>query len=40
MTVTTDVGEPGNIHPADKQTVTSRLALAARALAYNEKVAY
>jgi sialate O-acetylesterase len=34
--VTADIGDPGNVHPADKQTVGARLALAARALAYGE----
>jgi sialate O-acetylesterase len=38
MVVTTDIGNPDNVHPADKQTVGARLALAARALAYGEKV--
>jgi sialate O-acetylesterase len=38
MAVTTDVGNPDNVHPADKQTVGARLALAARALSYGEKV--
>jgi sialate O-acetylesterase len=40
MVVTADIGDPGNVHPADKQTVGARLALAARALAYGEKVEY
>ncbi len=40
MAVTTDVGDPGNVHPSDKQTVAARLALAARAVAYGEPVAY
>jgi sialate O-acetylesterase len=40
MAVTLDVGEPNNVHPADKQTVGHRLALAARALAYGEAVEY
>jgi len=40
MVVTTDVGDPDNVHPADKQTVGARLALAARALAYGENVEY
>ena len=40
MAVTMDVGEPDNVHPADKQTVGARLALAARALAYGENVEY
>ncbi len=40
MAVTIDVGDPDNVHPADKQAVGARLALAARALAYGEKVEY
>lgn len=40
MAVTLDVGTPGNVHPPDKQTVGHRMALAARALAYGEAVAY
>ncbi len=40
MAVTIDVGERDNIHPADKQTVGHRLALAARALTYGEHVEY
>ncbi len=40
MAVTIDVGERNNIHPADKQTVGARLALAARSLAYGETVEY
>jgi sialate O-acetylesterase len=40
MVVTTDIGNPDNVHPADKQTVGARLALAARALAYGEQVEY
>ena len=40
MVVTADIGEPGNVHPADKQTVGARLALAARALVYGEKVEF
>lgn len=40
MVVTTDIGDPGNVHPADKQTVGARLAMAARALAYGENVEY
>jgi sialate O-acetylesterase len=40
MVVTADIGNPDNVHPADKQTVGARLALAARALAYGENVEY
>jgi len=40
MTVTADIGDPNNVHPADKQTVGARLALGARALAYGENVEY
>jgi sialate O-acetylesterase len=40
MVVTADIGDPDNVHPADKQTVGARLALAARALAYGENVEY
>ena len=40
MTVIVDCGDSADIHPADKKTVGERLALAARALAYNQKVAY
>ncbi|OYV04461.1 MAG: hypothetical protein CFE26_16755, partial [Verrucomicrobiales bacterium VVV1] len=38
MVVTTDVGDASNIHPTRKGPVGQRLALAARALAYGEKV--
>jgi sialate O-acetylesterase len=38
MAVTLDVGEAKNIHPADKQTVGHRLALAARKIAYGENI--
>jgi sialate O-acetylesterase len=40
MAVTLDVGTPDNVHPPDKQTVGNRLALAARATVYGEKVEY
>ena len=40
MAVTADVGDPGNIHPSDKQSVGHRLALWARAQAYSEKAVY
>lgn len=38
MVVTIDVGDPANVHPADKLDVGLRLALAARKLAYQESV--
>ena len=40
MAVTLDVGDPDNVHPSDKQSVAARLALAARAMVYGEKVEY
>ena len=40
MAVSIDIGNPDNVHPADKQTVGIRLALAARALAYGEPIEY
>jgi sialate O-acetylesterase len=40
MAVTTDCGDAKDIHPAHKQPVGARLALAARALAYGDKVEY
>ena len=40
MAVTIDIGTPDNIHPPDKKTVGTRLALAARAVAYGETVEY
>ena len=40
MIVTIDIGDPENIHPADKQDVGHRLALAARAMAYGEHIEY
>lgn len=40
MAVTTDVGNANDIHPNQKEPVGQRLALAARALAYGEKIEY
>jgi sialate O-acetylesterase len=40
MAVTTDVGNETDIHPTQKEPVGGRLALGARAIAYNEKVEY
>ncbi|MCF3651631.1 sialate O-acetylesterase [Synoicihabitans lomoniglobus] len=40
MIVTTDVGDATDIHPAHKEPVGARLALAARALAYDEDLVY
>jgi sialate O-acetylesterase len=40
MAVTADVGDANNIHPAHKEPVGARLALAARALAYGERIEY
>jgi sialate O-acetylesterase len=40
MAVITDVGEENDIHPTKKEPVGARLALAARAVAYGEKVEY
>jgi sialate O-acetylesterase len=40
MAVTLDVGDAKNVHPADKQTVGARLALAARHIVYDEPVAF
>jgi sialate O-acetylesterase len=38
MAVTIDIGNPDNVHPTDKQDVGLRLALAARVVAYGEKI--
>jgi sialate O-acetylesterase len=40
MAVTIDCGDADDIHPAHKQAVGARLALAARALAYGESLEY
>jgi len=40
MAVTTDVGDAEDIHPRQKEPVGQRLALAARALVYGEKIEY
>jgi sialate O-acetylesterase len=40
MAVITDVGDKDDIHPNKKEPVGGRLALAARGIAYKEKIAY
>ena len=40
MAVTIDIGNPDDVHPTDKVDVGQRLARAARALSYSEKVEY
>jgi sialate O-acetylesterase len=40
LAVITDVGEEENIHPTHKKPVGERLALAARAIAYHERIEY
>ena len=39
LAVTIDVGDPGNLHPPNKQAVGSRLARAARRVVYGERIA-
>jgi len=40
MAVTIDIGNPDNVHPTDKVDVGLRLARAARALSYGERVEF
>ena len=40
MVVITDYGSENNIHPGEKEPLGERLALAARAIAYGEKIEY
>jgi sialate O-acetylesterase len=40
MAVTVDIGNPDNVHPADKQDVGARLALAAESVAYGKKLEF
>ena len=40
MVVTVDVGDAEDIHPKRKEPVGARLALAARAMAYGERIIY
>jgi sialate O-acetylesterase len=40
MAVITDVGDPKDIHPRNKEPVGARMALAARAIAYGERIEF
>lgn len=40
MAVTIDIGDPLDMHPLNKQEVGARLALAAKAVAYGQKIIY
>jgi sialate O-acetylesterase len=40
MAVTVDIGDPVDVHPKNKQDVGLRLGLAARAIAYGERIVY
>ena len=40
LAVTDDIGDPNDIHPKNKQEVGRRLALAAEAVAYGQKIEY
>jgi sialate O-acetylesterase len=40
VAVITDVGDPKDVHPRKKEPVGARLALAARGIAYDEKIEY
>ncbi|MBI2844280.1 MAG: sialate O-acetylesterase [Armatimonadetes bacterium] len=40
MITTADLGDPNDIHPANKEPIGARLALAARSLVYKQKVEY
>ena len=40
MAVIIDIGDPADVHPRNKQDVGARLALAARAISFGEKIEY
>ena len=40
MAIAIDIGDPGNLHPTNKQDPARRLALVARAVAYGERITY